>query len=174
MADAPTPDPKPVDPKPDEKTFTQADIDRIVAERLKREAAKYSDYDDLKAKAARFAELEEKDKTESQKLADTNRVLEDRARKAEIDLCRYRVAMRKGLTETQARRLVGSSEEELETDADDLVAAFKSSEPEPAPPAPAPGTGRPKEKLRPGTVPDAEPEETDPAKLAAAIPRPGF
>jgi len=158
----PTPDPKPDDPK----TFTQADIDRIVADRLKREAAKYSDYDDLKAKAARLVELEEKDKTDAQKLADSNRALEDRAKKAELDACRMRIAIRKGLTEAQVKRLVGSSEEELEADADELLEAFKAKDDQ-TPPA----GSRPKEKLRPGAVPDAEPEETDPAKLAASVPR---
>lgn len=167
MADDPTP--KPVDPKPDEKTFTQADVDRIVADRLKREQSKYSDYDDLKAKAARFDEAEEKTKSETQKLADASRAAEDRAKKAELDSCRMRVALRKGLTETQVKRLLGTTEEELEADADELLAAFKPGEAE-TPPPPAAG-GRPKEKLRPGAVPDAEPEETDPAKLAAAIPR---
>lgn len=34
------------------KTFTQADIDRIVADRVARERAKFSDYGDLKRKAA--------------------------------------------------------------------------------------------------------------------------
>lgn len=64
----PTPEPTPEgDPKPE--SFTQADVDRIVADRLKREReatkAKYADYDDLKTKAAgaqtaeeRMAELE--------------------------------------------------------------------------------------------------------------------
>ena len=33
-----------------EKKFTQADIDRVVQERLARERQRYSDYDDLKAK----------------------------------------------------------------------------------------------------------------------------
>jgi hypothetical protein len=33
------------------KTFSQADLDRIVTERLARESKRYSDYDDLKAKA---------------------------------------------------------------------------------------------------------------------------
>ena len=158
----PTPDPKPDDPK----TFTQADIDRIVADRLKREAAKYSDYDDLKAKAARLVELEEKDKTDAQRLADSNRALEDRAKKAELDACRMRIAIRKGLTEAQVKRLVGATEEELEADADELLEAFKAKDDQTPPSA-----GRPKEKLRPGAVPDAEPEETDPAKLAASVPR---
>lgn len=35
-----------------EKSFTQADLDRIVAERIAREKAKYADYGDLKKKAA--------------------------------------------------------------------------------------------------------------------------
>lgn len=115
----------------------------------------------------KLKEFEDRDKSDSEKLADTNRTLEERTRKAEIDLCRYRVAMRKGLTETQARRLVGESEEDFESDADELVAAFKGSEQEAIPPATG---GRPKEKLRPGAVSDAEPDP-DRAEVLAAIPR---
>ena len=47
-----------------ERTFTQAEVDAIVGDRLKRDRAKYSDYDDLKAKAAKFDELEEANKSE--------------------------------------------------------------------------------------------------------------
>lgn len=61
----PTPTPEPNDPGAKPETFTQADIDRIVKERVQRERAKYADYDDLKAKAEgaktaeeRMAELE--------------------------------------------------------------------------------------------------------------------
>lgn len=136
------------------------DVEKLKA--ALRKANKEAEQTRLKLK-----EFEDRDKTESEKLADTNRTLEERARKAEIDLCRYRVAMRKGLTETQARRLVGESEEEFESDADELVAAFKGSEPEAAPPATG---GRPKEKLKPGAVADAEPDP-DPAEVVAAIPR---
>lgn len=35
-----------------EKTFTQADLDQIVKDRITRERAKFADYDDLKKKAA--------------------------------------------------------------------------------------------------------------------------
>jgi hypothetical protein len=35
-----------------EKSFSQADLDRIVADRISREKAKYADYADLKKKAA--------------------------------------------------------------------------------------------------------------------------
>lgn len=43
-------------PQPD-KTFTQADLDAKIAERLKRERAKYADYDDLKGKAGQYDAL---------------------------------------------------------------------------------------------------------------------
>ena len=48
----------------DTKTFTQAELDAVVKDRLKREREKYSDYEDLKAKAAKFDEAEEANKTE--------------------------------------------------------------------------------------------------------------
>lgn len=49
------------------KTFTQADVDRIVDERLYDAKKKYGDYDELKAKAAQFDEFQEKNKTELEK-----------------------------------------------------------------------------------------------------------
>ena len=36
------------------RTFTQAEVNSIVADRLTRERAKYADYDDLKTKAQQF------------------------------------------------------------------------------------------------------------------------
>lgn len=50
-----------------EKTFTQAELDAIVADRLSRERAKYADFDILKDKAAKFDAAEEANKTELQK-----------------------------------------------------------------------------------------------------------
>lgn len=43
-----------------EQFVSQADVDRIVRERVARERAKYSDYDELKAKAAGSQTLEER------------------------------------------------------------------------------------------------------------------
>lgn len=50
-----------------EKTFTQAEMDAIIGERLNRLKAKYADYDDVKAKAAKYDEAEEAAKSELQK-----------------------------------------------------------------------------------------------------------
>lgn len=47
-------------PAEGEKTFTQADLDRIVADRIARERAKFADYGDLKKKAAAAMTEQEK------------------------------------------------------------------------------------------------------------------
>lgn len=52
---------KPVEkPKSEGQTFTQADVDRIVSERVKRAEAKYADYDDLKAKVGEKASADDR------------------------------------------------------------------------------------------------------------------
>lgn len=112
----------------------------------------------------KLKELEDRDKSDAEKLSEANRTLEERARRAEIDACRMRVGLRKGLTEAQVKRLIGESEEELEADAADLLESFKAAEP------PAPSSARPKERLRPGAVPDAEPDP-DIDAVVASIPR---
>ena len=45
---------------PAERTFTQAEMDAIIGDRLKRERAKYADYEDVKAKAQQFDAAQEK------------------------------------------------------------------------------------------------------------------
>jgi hypothetical protein len=122
---------------------------------------------ELEPLAKRAQEMEESQKTEAQKLADANRVLEDRASKAEAQVLRLGVCVDKGLPLSMAGRLNGGSKEELEADADELLLSFKAGT-DAQPPVP-PG-GRPKERLRPGAVPDAEPDP-DRAEVIAAIPR---
>lgn len=115
--------------------------------------------------AQKVKQYEDASKTKEEKLEESVKGAEERARKAEQEAARLRVALRKGLTETQAKRLVGETEEELEKDADELLASFQDAggqEPR----------RRPQEKLRPGAVPSSEPEETDPRKLADRVPQP--
>ena len=54
-------------PAEPEKTFTQAELNAIVADRLSRERGKYADYDQLKEKAAQFDAAQEAGKSELQK-----------------------------------------------------------------------------------------------------------
>lgn len=49
---------------------TQADLDKIIGERVKRERDKYADVKDLRAKAAEFDKLTEANKSEVQKAND--------------------------------------------------------------------------------------------------------
>jgi hypothetical protein len=46
---------------------SQAELDRIIAERLRRQKAQFADYDELKSRAERLAEIEEANKTETEK-----------------------------------------------------------------------------------------------------------
>lgn len=50
-----------------EKTFTQAEVDSIVKERLGREQTKFADYEELKKKAEAYDAAEEANKSELQK-----------------------------------------------------------------------------------------------------------
>lgn len=70
--DDPTPT-EPKEPVKDDKTFTQTELDDIIAKRIERERKKYEGFDDLKKKAAdyekqleekRLAELSEKERAE--------------------------------------------------------------------------------------------------------------
>lgn len=68
-----------------EKTFTQAEMDAIIGERLARERSKYADYDEMKAKAAKYDEVEEANKSELQKAVEERDALKARIDKLEAD-----------------------------------------------------------------------------------------
>lgn len=48
---------------------TQQELNRIIAERVQRERSKYADYEDLRGKAARLAEIEQANLSEADKAA---------------------------------------------------------------------------------------------------------
>lgn len=54
---------------PAEKLLPQSEVDRILQDRLARQKEKFADYDDLKNKAARLAEIENAGKSEAEKTA---------------------------------------------------------------------------------------------------------
>lgn len=60
-----------------EKTFTQAEVDAIVGDRLKRDRQKYADYDALKEKADKFDQMEEASKSELQKAVEQAAALQN-------------------------------------------------------------------------------------------------
>lgn len=95
----------------EQQSFTQADVDRVVAERVKRERAKFADYADLKAKA-------EQSKTLEDRLAD----VEKRAATAEANALRSDIAAEFGISaEDRDLFLTGVDEDTLKAQAKRLA-----------------------------------------------------
>lgn len=80
--------------------------------------------------AEKLAAFEDRDKTEAQRLTDRADAAEKRATELEARALRLEVAAEQGLTTAQAKRLVGSTREELEADAKELLETFKPSTPD--------------------------------------------
>ena len=110
-----------------EKTFTQAELDQIIADRLKRERDKYPDYDSLKEKAARLDQIEEDAKSELQKAQEKAEKLQ-----AELSAMRHQEEVRSirdkvaQTTGVPASLLTGDTEEACTEQAAGIL-SFKSS-----------------------------------------------
>jgi hypothetical protein len=87
----------------DEKKFTQADVDRIVQERVNREKAKYADYDEIKA--------------ENEQLK--AKIAENEA--SNLDTLKAKIATDLKLPPSLAGRLQGTTEAELKADGEKLL-----------------------------------------------------
>lgn len=118
------------------------------------EAGKKALDDERRAKRAaekRATELEtELDKLRKANQSDQERLLDEAKRSAadeaaeplRREVARLTVALEKGLTAGQAKRLVGATPEELAADADELLAEFGGGQPpQPRRPAPDPSQG---------------------------------
>lgn len=144
--------------------------DESYVKKLRDEAARHRR--EKQELSGRLQAIDDASKSDLQKLEERATTAEQRAQAAESSGLQLEVALDKapeGMPIAQvrklAKRLTGSTKEELEADAADLFADY-------APTGQEPGTGgRPRERLRPGAAPGSEPEETDPAKLAAMVPR---
>lgn len=164
MSDTDPKDPTPNDPDKGDPDKGDGKDPQAEAEKWKALARKHEANAKANAAAAKeLAELKEADKTEVQKAADKAADAEKRAQDAETRALRLEVAVEKGLTPSQAKRLVGTTREEFEADADDFLESIKTDDKNPTPP------GKPRERLSGGGDPTEEPEETDPAKLAAKV-----
>lgn len=104
------------------KTFTQAELDAAVESRLARERAKYSDYDTLKDKAAKFDQAQEAAKSELQKAQDRASDFEAKYNASEKALAamkaRSKVASETGVPEAL---LTGETEEDCKKFAESLL-----------------------------------------------------
>ena len=115
---------------------TQEEFDAAIKERLSREKAKYSDYDQLKS---RVTELETENvglkstiEATNQSKADTDKQLEELQSKIagyETASLRTRVALQHGLPYDLADRLQGTDEESFKADAERLAGYMKRAQP---------------------------------------------
>lgn len=116
-------------------------------------------------------------KSEQQKAQERLDKLEQDLAESNARALRAEVAQSKKLTPAQAKRLAGSTREELEADADELLEAFKPAddssegEGEGDKKATEQPLGRPKEKLTPGASPRDNDGDFDPKKVADEILR---
>jgi hypothetical protein len=123
---------------------TQADFDKmfnkLFAEKIGKERDKFSDYDELKAKAAKLDAQEEANKTELQKATDRAAAAEAKAKAMEdavkVEALRTKIAKDNGVSPDLLR---GQTEEELEQHAKALAEALGS----PQPPVVQSDTGQP-------------------------------
>ena len=112
----------------EQKTFTQAELDAVVKDRLKREREKYADFDALKAKAAKFDEIEQANKTELEKANEQVSAL-----KAQLDGIKKAEELREMRTKIATENnvpielLTGATEEECQTQADKVKEMLSAS-----------------------------------------------
>lgn len=111
----------------------------------------------------RLNELENKDKSELERIRDENIDLKKQLGDANAKALRLEIAAEKGV---KARWLNGTTREELESAADEYLEDHP-----PAEGAKPPPSRQPKPDLGGGGDPTSEPIETDPTKLAASVPR---
>lgn len=147
-----TPDPDaPETDAPDDKKKPADDIPAMKA--ALRKANKEAETARLRLK-----EYEDREKTDGEKLTERIAQAEKRANDAEARALRLEVASAKGLSAKQAGRLVGTTTEELEADADELLSSFKSE-------GGAPPPSKPTEQLRGG----GDPTEDTPVDMRAVV-----
>jgi hypothetical protein len=115
--------------------------------------------DELGEAGKRALEAERAARKEAERRA---REAEERIAAIELEKARADVAAKKGLSEAQAGLLRGQSAEELESEADKLLAAFPREEKDSL-------ERRPRERLRPGAT--SSTEEPDLGSVADEIVR---
>lgn len=159
--------PTPTDSKPEgEPTPVDPEDEALRAEGIRALRAEREANKALKAQLTELSAWKEAQeaaaKTDAEKAAEET----ERLRKEAASAVRYRVALKKGLTATQANRLVGNTEEELSADADEFLKDLRPAEPAPEDDA---LDGRPRPALTGGSRPSDSATVLDPAALAASI-----
>jgi hypothetical protein len=117
--------------KQPDKTFTQAELDAIIADRLQREREKTKDYADLKKAAEEYQKLKDAQMTETEKLkskleeAEREKAKhEQQAANLKLEIDKLAILEELGLSKTWANRVKGATVEEIKQDAEELKKAL--------------------------------------------------
>lgn len=133
---ATAPDQPPTAPEPPADQLGDGGKKALDEERRARRAAE--------AELAKYRKAEQAKADADKSEAERRAAAEQRAQEADLRATRMEVAFTKGLTPAQAKRLVGSTREELEADADEVLKDFPVAPvtpPQPKTPKPDPGQG---------------------------------
>ena len=102
-----------------EKTFTQAEVDKLISERLKRERSKYEGFDDIKAKAAKADSWADYDDVK----AERDRLTAEIAHRDLLDKVVAETGIPRGLVH-------GDTEEEMRASAQAVAAYVETLKPQ--------------------------------------------
>lgn len=123
------PEEKAAEEKPAEfKPITsQEELNKLIGERINSVKAKFADYDDLKTKAQKLAEIEESKKSELEKVTERIAATERERDAAKAEALRFRIANEYKLSQEDAMALEHvASEEGMRTVADRLRASAEA------------------------------------------------
>jgi len=103
---------------------TQAELNKIIADRVARERGKFADYTDLQAKAAQFDAIEKASQTDAERAAARITDLETELESVRRDALRRKIAGENGITDQDDIDLflTGGDEETLAKQAKRLAA----------------------------------------------------
>ena len=121
---------------------SQEELNAALKDRLARERAKFGDYNDLKAKAAKFDELEQANKSEVEKANERAVQAEKERDEARVEALRFKVATKFGVSDEDAELFLTGSDEDTLTRQAERLAARNEDAGKPRPPKPDPSQGR--------------------------------
>lgn len=170
--------------EPQEKVFSQQDVDRVLQKRLKRQEEQlkkqFADYDTLKNDAAEYRKLQDEKATDSERWERERTDLmaklqerDDKLTKLERATLIADLATERGLPKSFWKRISGESEEDIAEDIDSIVHDLNlDKKPEEKPES---KEETPKKKPAPKKVygggGESEDPEPDIDQIVAAIPR---
>lgn len=111
--------------EPEEKTFTQTEVNHLIEQRIGRVKAKYADYDELKQQAETAAKAQDTLNALKEENESLKSTLDQTKKETERAGIRAQVAQKYGISDPSV--LIGESEEDITAFADKLLHAVNGA-----------------------------------------------